>query len=129
MPNISVELRAAETGAAPRRAWRAHVGADLFGRWYAQVTFGRIGSAGRTMRWEFSDEAEAMRFFKHCLQRRAGAIRRIGVAYRAVEACPDAFPLLTAAGLTMACEKECLGDESSCLTHNSLGQGVEIPNG
>jgi hypothetical protein len=76
--------------------------ADLFGLWTAHVTFGPVGAAGRTMRHEFATEAAAVSFVRARLRRRATAIRRLGVAYRLVEASPDAAPLLVLTGLSAA---------------------------
>jgi hypothetical protein len=68
-----------------RRCWRAYrieAGTDLLGDWLVDVTYGRIGSRGRTVRHVARDEADARRIVRHCLQRRATAPKRIGVAYQ-----------------------------------------------
>jgi hypothetical protein len=46
------------------------------------VTYGRIGSRGRTVRHIAADEAQARKIVRHCLQRRATAKKRIGVSYQ-----------------------------------------------
>jgi hypothetical protein len=64
------------------RAYRIDAGTDLFGTWLVDTTYGRIGSRGRTIRHVAGDEADARRIVRQCLQRRATAPRRIGVAYQ-----------------------------------------------
>ena len=55
------------------------------------------------MRKEFASEAEAVGFVRAGLRRRATAVTRIGVAYKPVEASPDANDLLVLTGLRRAC--------------------------
>lgn len=64
-----------------RRAYRLEIGRDLFDDWWVEVTFGRIGRAGRTVRFAARDEVEARGIAGTCLARRASAQRRIGVGY------------------------------------------------
>jgi predicted DNA-binding WGR domain protein len=99
MTEILIELHADDPTQNRRRAWRVVAGADLFGLWIAQVSFGRIGTTGRTMRHEFTSEAAAIRFVRRGLHRRATAVRRLGVPYRPVEASPAAGRLLAMTGL------------------------------
>jgi hypothetical protein len=61
------------------------MGRDLFGRWYARVTFGRIRRSGRTLGYDFGSQEEAEAFVRAGLKRRRGAPRRCG-AYRLIEA-------------------------------------------
>lgn len=44
---------------------------------------GRIGAPGRTLTRSFAGEGEALRYVRALLARRARAVRRIGVGYRA----------------------------------------------
>ena len=83
------------------RAWTLIADQDLFGRWQAVVTFGRIGRRGQTRRHAFEDEVELSRFVRPALLRRRSAVRRIGVEYEAVEASPSALLLLSQLGLAM----------------------------
>ena len=99
MTEILIELHANDPAQNRRRAWRVVAGADLFGVWIAQVSFGRIGTTGRTMRHEFTSEAAAIRFVRRGLHRRATAVRRLGVPYRPVKASPAADRLLIITGL------------------------------
>jgi hypothetical protein len=64
------------------RSYRIEAGTDLFGDWLVEVTYGRIGSPGRTIRHVAANEAEAGKIVRRCLARRGTARRRIGVEYR-----------------------------------------------
>ena len=64
-----------------RRAYRLEIGRDLFDAWWVEVTFGRIGGAGRTLRFAARDDVEARDIAGACLARRGSAPRRIGVSY------------------------------------------------
>lgn len=94
-----IELRACRPAANRYRHWRVEAGVDLFGHVTARVSFGRIGCAGRTIRYEFASEAELQAFLRRRLCRRATAERRIGVAYRVARAPAAAAPLLRMVGL------------------------------
>lgn len=83
------------------RAWTLVVDQDLFGRWQAVVTFGRIGRRGQARRHAFEDEVELSRFVRRALLRRRSALGRIGVKYEAVAASPSALLLLSQLGLAM----------------------------
>lgn len=84
------------------RSWTLAADQDLFGRWQAVVTFGRIGRHGQIRRHAFEDEAGLSRFVRRALLRRKSATRRIGVSYEAVEASPSALPLLRQLGLAVS---------------------------
>ena len=74
-----------EARSAVRRCWRAYeieVGADLFGAWLVQMSYGRIGSMGRSKIRSFATAADAQAEVDRCLRKRASTPRRIGVAYR-----------------------------------------------
>jgi hypothetical protein len=60
-------------------------GTDLFGVWVVEISYGRIGTAGRSRGYVVRDEGEARRLVRSILNRWASAPRRIGVAYRARE--------------------------------------------
>jgi predicted DNA-binding WGR domain protein len=81
------------------RSWSLAADQDLFGRWQAVVTFGRIGRRGQERRHAFEDEAGLSRFVRRALLRRRSATRRIGVSYEAVEASPSVLPILAQLGL------------------------------
>ena len=46
---MKVVLRACDPTLDRRRSWAIEAGIDLFGEWTAPVSFGRIGSRGRTI--------------------------------------------------------------------------------
>jgi len=58
------------------RASRDDAGRDLFGRWNARVTFGRIGCDGRTKRHDFDETAATTAFVRACLRGRGAAVVR-----------------------------------------------------
>ena len=64
------------------RQYRVEAGTDLFGVWVVEISYGRIGTAGRSRSYVVRDEEEARRLARSILKRRATAPRRIGVAYR-----------------------------------------------
>src|SRR4051812_2793333 len=99
MTDFVIELHAVDLARNRRRAWRVVAGVDLFGRWTTDVTFGRIGSAGRTICHAFASEAEALSFVRSGLRRRASAARRIGVAYRRISVSPEAAELVISSGI------------------------------
>ena len=67
------------------RQYRVEVGRDLFGAWVMEISYGRIGTAGRSRSYVLRDEEEARHLIQTMLKRRATAPRRIGVAYRVRE--------------------------------------------
>lgn len=80
---ITMEARNPARGCL--RHYRLEAGTDLFGVWLVEVSYGRIGSAGRTRRHVVRDEESARRLVQSILKRRATAPRRIGVGYRTLE--------------------------------------------
>jgi len=96
---IQIEMQACEPSANRYRAWRVEAGQDLFGLWTALVTFGRIGSTGRSLSKLFPTEAAARAFVQSGLRRRQTSVRRFGVPYRLVAASPAAIPLLEITGV------------------------------
>jgi hypothetical protein len=81
MESFRIRLEACDPADGHFRAYRIDAGIDLLGDWLVDVTYGRMSSRGRLIRYVASDEAEARRIVGHCLQRRSTAPRRIGVAY------------------------------------------------
>ena len=57
---------------------------DLFGSSIVEFSWGRIGTRGQSRTVSFAQGSEADRFIVRLLRRRAGAPKRIGVAYREV---------------------------------------------
>ena len=97
-----IALQARDPGANRMRAWRLEAGRDLFGAWTAEVQFGRIGRAGRTVTRSFGAESELRAFMRARLRRRASAPARIGVAYRCVGADAGSARLLRGFGIAQA---------------------------
>jgi hypothetical protein len=54
----------------------------LLGDWLVEITYGRIGTRGRRIRYAVQGEAQAKKPVRDTLRRRATARKRIGVAYR-----------------------------------------------
>jgi predicted DNA-binding WGR domain protein len=74
-----------EARSPARRCWRSYeieVGADLFGVWLVEISYGRIGTMGRSKVRSFATAADAQTQVHACLRKRATAPRRIGVRYR-----------------------------------------------
>lgn len=67
------------------RAYQIDAGIDLLGDWIVDITFGRIGSPGRTIRQTVISEAEAQAFVQRVIRRRRAAKTRIGVAYQILD--------------------------------------------
>ena len=86
---IRIELAAVNPARNCARAWSVELGQDLFGRWQAQVAYGRIGAAGRRLVCAFATREEADRFLRASLRRRMTARRRLGVSYACINGCAD----------------------------------------
>jgi len=108
---LSIELQACDRARNRYRRWHVTAGQDLFGRWHARVTFGRIGCDGRTIRHDFVSGDDAAAFIRACLRRRATAERRLSIRYRVIDASPSALSLLRITGLEeMPCSGQPGGD-------------------
>ena len=73
-----------EARSAVHRCYRAYaidVGSDLFGAWLVEMSYGRIGTTGRSKIRSFATIEDAEDQVRACLRKRATAPRRIGVAY------------------------------------------------
>lgn len=66
------------------RRYAITTSADLFGATIIQFAWGRIGTRGQSRVVSFANQAEADRFVRQLLRRRARAKARIGVSYRKV---------------------------------------------
>jgi predicted DNA-binding WGR domain protein len=80
--SLCITLEARSTAHRCLRAYEIVVGADLFGAWMVEMSYGRIGTPGRTKVRTFSTTEEAQVQVDVCLRKRASAPRRSGVAYR-----------------------------------------------
>jgi len=79
-----IVMEAVDRRANVFRSWRCEMGTDLLGSVVMSVTFGRTGTAGRTITRPMADEAAARKLLRQLLARRATAERRIGVGYRVI---------------------------------------------
>ena len=64
------------------RSYRITFGQDLFGSWIVELSYGRIGSKGRSRTILAENEAQAMGYVEQCLKKRQSAPKRIGTSYR-----------------------------------------------
>ena len=85
MMTFSAHLEARNPARNRWRAWRIEAGRDLLGDWIVDVSFGRIGARGRTVRYAPGDAREARRLIRAALRRRGTAHARIGVDYEVRE--------------------------------------------
>lgn len=85
MESFRIRLEACDASLGRFRAYSIDAGTDLLGDWLVNVTYGRIGSPGRIVRYVATDEAEARKIVRQCLQRRGTAKKRIGVGYQVRE--------------------------------------------
>lgn len=83
MMNVFSALLEARDPALGRfRSYRLEAGTDLFGAWLVEITYGRIGTSGRRLRYVVGSEEEARQLVNRTLRRRATARKRIGISYR-----------------------------------------------
>jgi predicted DNA-binding WGR domain protein len=82
MESLYMRLEACAPTLGRFRAYRIVAGRDLFGVWMVEMTYGRIGTLGRTKALSFDRVEDAVVAVQERLRRRATAPRRIGVAYR-----------------------------------------------
>jgi predicted DNA-binding WGR domain protein len=81
---LSIYLEARAPRRRCHRAYAIELVRDLFGVWLVEMTYGRIGTQGRTKVRSFAQLSDAHRQVTTCLRRRATAPQRIGVAYEIV---------------------------------------------
>ena len=82
MDSFCVALEARSPARRCLRAYEIEVTEDLFGAWLLRISYGRIGTPGRTKVRSFQTDGEAAAQVRACLRKRARAPRRIGVAYQ-----------------------------------------------
>jgi hypothetical protein len=81
MDAFSALMEARDPALGRFRSYRIAAGTDLFGAWLVEVTYGRIGARGRSVRYVASDEVQARKLVHRSLRRRGTAEKRIGVSY------------------------------------------------
>jgi len=82
MDAFTAMLEARDPALGRFRSYRLEAGTDLLGDWLVDITYGRIGTRGRRIRYAVHSEAEAKKLVRESLLRRATARKRIGVPYR-----------------------------------------------
>ena len=82
---FNVRLEARDPVKGHYRAYRLEAGTDLLGAWLVDITYGRIGTRGRCVRYVVGSATEAKQVVKQALRRRSSAKRRIGTSYRFLE--------------------------------------------
>ena len=81
-----LELLAVDHNRNIARRYAMELSEDLFGVHILETAWGRVGGWTAAKRVSFAERSDAERVVAGHLRRRASAERRIGVAYRAVEA-------------------------------------------
>ena len=81
MTSLSIRLEARSSAHRCYRAYEIDVAMDLFGAWMVDMSYGRIGTIGRSKIRSFATIEDAQDQVRACLRKRATAPRRIGVAY------------------------------------------------
>ena len=79
---LRLRLEARAPALRCHRAYEITVAQDLFGDWIVEMTYGRIGMAGRSKVRSFPGIEDAASAVGASLRRRATLPRRLGVAYR-----------------------------------------------
>lgn len=74
-------LEAVDRGRNIARRYAIALSQDLFGSAIVQFSWGRIGTRGQSRTVSFAVRQDADRFVAQLLRRRAGAPKRIGIAY------------------------------------------------
>ncbi len=64
------------------RSYRITYGQDLFGSWIVEISYGRIGSRGRSKIILANNQDEAIRYVEQSLNKRRSAHKRIGTSYK-----------------------------------------------
>jgi hypothetical protein len=79
--DFRITLEARNPARRCSRQYRVEAGTDLLGSWVVEISYGHIGTAGRSPSFVVRDEGEARHLAQSILKRRAIAPRRIGIAY------------------------------------------------
>ena len=73
MLDFRITLEARNPARRCLRQYRVEAGTDLFGVWVVEISYGRIGTAGRSRSYVVRDEGEARHLARSILKRRASA--------------------------------------------------------
>ena len=71
--DLRITLEARNPARGCLRHYRVEAGNDLFGNWLVEISYGRIGTVGRSRSYVVRDEAEARRLVRRILKRRTTA--------------------------------------------------------
>lgn len=82
MDAFTAMLEARDPALGRFRAYRLEADTDLLGDWLVKITYGRIGTKGRRIRYAVQNEIQATKLVRDTLRRRASARKHIGVSYR-----------------------------------------------
>lgn len=87
---LTVVLEAHHAERNHHRRYRVTVGRDLLDDWTVEITYGRTGQGGRSIRYAGPDPGPMQDVLRDRLRRRLSAPRRIGCPYRlaALSAAP-----------------------------------------
>lgn len=64
------------------RSYRITFGQNLFGSWIVELSYGRIGTKGRSRTILTATESKTFDFVENCLKKRQSAPKRIGTHYK-----------------------------------------------
>ena len=73
MLDFRITLEARNPARHCLRHYRVEAGTDPFGSWVVEISYGRIGTAGRSRCFVIRDEEEARRLAQNILKRRVSA--------------------------------------------------------
>lgn len=88
LPPSPIDLIAVDFTRNVRRSYRIEIGQDLFGLVAVTISWGRIGTKGRSATVVFGHVDEAAAYVQALLRRRASAQKRIGVPYIPLTSLP-----------------------------------------
>ena len=77
---VALEARHAERN--HHRRYQLIVGRDLLDDWTVEISYGRIGQGGQTIRYASANPRDMQDVIRHRLRRRLTAPTRIGCPYR-----------------------------------------------
>lgn len=92
MNHISITLEARNPSRNLFRSYHAEISQDLFGDWLLDITYGRIGTKGHTIRQVSATAEAAKESLIRCLKRRKAAPKKYDCSYKCVNKFdPESF--------------------------------------
>ena len=111
MLDFRITLEARNPARRCLRQYHVEAGTDLFGVWVVEITYGRIGTAGRSRSYVLRDEGEARQLAQSILKRRASAAPHRGrVPHPRNEVRPDFYNWCSQSELLHLAEGDALRD-------------------